>query len=208
MVKAISKASTKSERLHLAEAIINFTKKQEEFLKSHEDLKKYSEDIFTNLDIQIDTKKSELDLLEKEYKNKSKDLEIECNQVFKEYQYEAAKKVLANRDEEPIATDELEELRDELEKLKEEFDDKLEEALKKERADSKIALSAAVANADLRHKAETAEILALSKQKEREVQVLNETIENLKHEVAEQRSLTRSVAEASKSGAITQSFGK
>jgi len=82
-MRKATKSDKKSERLRLAESICNFTKKQDEFVKAYETLKDYKESIFTDLDIQIDTKQSELDLLTKHYKTTEEDLKIECNLAFK-----------------------------------------------------------------------------------------------------------------------------
>ena len=127
---------------------------------------------------------------------------------FKEYQYEAALKVLGEKGEIPIKTSELKSLKDELHELKTNLEDKLEKAIKAEKVSSQQALHAALKNSELTHKAETAGILAISKQKEQEVVVLQSTIDNLKQEISAQRELTKSVAEAGKAGAISQSFGK
>lgn len=208
MVKAKSTSVQKSERLFLAEAINKYSKTQEELLQAFDELKKYKSTIFEDLDTQIDIKKEEKVLLDKEFDTKKKDLQIECDQVFKEYQYEAALKVLDNRDEEPIGKEELQDLKDELAELKEEMRERIESEIEKEREASRVALKAALTNAELKHKAEFAATVALADQKEKEVQILNETIKTLKHEVEEQRSLTRSVAESSRQGAINQTITK
>ena len=208
MSRKATKTEKKSERLRLAESICNFTKKQDEFLKAYETLKDYKESIFTDLDIQIDTKQSELDLLTKNYKTKEEDLKIECNLSFKEYKYKTAIDVLSENGEEAIESSELTSLKTELSKLKTELDDKIKEAVAKEKQNGIVALKAVIANSDLKHKAEIAEIKAHSSQKEEQVKVLAKEIDNLRHEVAEGRALCKSIAEAGKAGAISQNFGK
>ena len=49
---------------------------------------------------------------------------------------------------------------------------------------------------ELTHKAETAELIAQNKQHIREIEILNSTISNMKSEIAEQRNLTKEVAQA------------
>ena len=110
--------------------------------------------------------------------------------------------------EEAIESLELTTLKSELAKLKTELDDKVKEAVSKEKQQGIIALKGAMANSDLKHKADIAEITANSKQKEAQVNVLAKEIENLRHEVAEGRALCKSIAEAGKSGSISQNFGK
>ena len=48
----------------------------------------------------------------------------------------------------------------------------------------------------LTHKAEIAELIAQNKQHIREIEILNSTISNMKSEIAEQRNLTKEVAQA------------
>lgn len=198
----------KSERLRLAEAIANYSKKQESFLEAFEILKEYKESIFKDLDLQIDTKQQELAELKQKYEHEESNLKIDCDLNIKQYQYEAALKVLEARDEVPIKSEVLSDLKNELKTLRSEFEDKLKAGIAEEQSSSQKALNAALTNADLKHKAEIAEISAQSKQKEQEVAVLQATIDNLKSEISAQRELTRSVAEASQKGAINQNFGK
>ena len=210
MPKATPKTTEceKSERLRLAEAINNFTKKQDAFLDAYEELSEYKEDIFKDLDLKIEAKQEELKELTKKYKTRETDLKIECDQNFREYEYQKAKEVLEDRDEMAIEKEELEELRDELQQLKDDYKSDLEEALTEERSKLKKEMEYAINNCSLKHKAEIAETKAIAKQKEGEVFLLQETIENLKGEIKEQRKLTQAVAEASKQGAISQNFSK
>ena len=203
-----TKGGAKSERLRLAESISNFSKKQGSFLEAYDDLKLYQEDIFKDLDLQIDTKQLELNELSKKYKNMDTDLKIECDQRIKEYRYDEAVRILSEKDEIPIQASELESLRDELDLLKSDFDIRVEDGLASEKKSSAKAMSMAIVNSNLKHAAEIAEIKALSVQKANEVDVLYKSIENLKFEIAEQRKQTQSVAEAGKQGAISQNFGK
>lgn len=198
----------KSERLHLAEAIANYTKFQEQFLSAYDSMKEYTTDIFKNLDLQIDTKQTELDELAKTYKNTETDLKIETDQAYKEHAYDKAIEVLAEHGEIAVSEDKYDRLKDELEDLREKQDEEVESAVEKERKSGQTALHAAVANSELKHQAQIAEIKAISMQKEGQVEMLLETIESMKAEIREQRKLTQAVAEASKQGAISQSFGK
>ena len=65
-----------------------------------------------------------------------------------------------------------------------------------------------ITNMTLNHRAETAELIALTKQQEKEIAVLNTQIENMKYEIGEQRKLTKEIANASAKSQINQSFGK
>lgn len=198
----------KSERLKLAESISDFTKHQTHFLNAYDALKDYNENIFKDLDLQIDTKQQELDELSKKYINQENYLKIECDLNFKQYEYMAALKILQSKNEIAISENELDDINTKYINLKNEFDEKLSSAVNSEKNSGIIALKSALQNNELKHTAETAELRALTKQKEGEVAHLLKTIENLKDEIGEQRKLTQVVAEAGKSQAISQTFGK
>jgi len=61
---------------------------------------------------------------------------------------------------------------------------------------------------ELTHKANTATLQAQVEQQKKEIQVLQQTIDNLKSELREQRELTKEVAQASSRAQITQTIGK
>lgn len=177
-------------------------------MSSYEALKGYEDDIFKNLDLQIDTKQQELTELTKEYENKETDLKISTNQAYREHAYNKALEVLEEHEEIAISEDKYEGMKEELVELRDKLEAEVEKAIAMEKQKGTVALKAAVANCELQHKAEVAEIRATSMQKEGQVEMLMQTIDSMKEEIAEQRKLTQAVAEASKQGAISQNFGK
>ena len=197
-----------SERIEFTKSINGLVSKQDAFLKAIETLQSFSEESLRNLDLEIDNRKLELKTLEDEYKKKDTDQRIEIDQSLKEYKYNQALTYLKERNEIAVDKSEYNVLKGRVAELEAGFEDRLSEAISKEKGRGEAALKAAINNSNLTHKAEIAEINAQSKQQKTEIQNLLNIIETLKLEIAEQRQLTKQVDEASKSGAITQSFGK
>ena len=84
----------------------------------------------------------------------------------------------------------------ELESLTGNFDSMIASVKKEEAEKREKAISPAVKNMELQHKAANATVFALSEQREREIQNWKNTITDLSNEISAQRELTRSVAEA------------
>lgn len=96
----------------------------------------------------------------------------------------------------------------EYEELKKSFDAQCNSIRRDEQTKYQHQLTNDLSMSDLTHKANNAEIKAQVEQQRREIDVLNNTISSLKNELAEQRSLTKEVAQASAKSQITQKFGK
>lgn len=162
-------------------------------------------------------KKLELDYEDKNRKlqNEFKNAQIETKQKLAEFKLKACEELAKENAMTLIKTNDLTDLQQrvvktntDFENLKKSYDKDLEKVRSDERAryssqlenDKKILqLNANVTNAEMK---------ALTEQQVREIQVLKSQIENLKHELAEQRSLTKEVAQASAKSQITQTFGK
>ena len=74
-------------------------------------------------------------------------------------------------------------------------------------ASSRKEVEARIKMKELEFEAKNATMKATIEQQVKEIQHLKETITTLKEEISQQRSLTKSVAEASQ-GHVTQNFGK
>lgn len=199
--------NTSSIRLTLVKTINALATKQEALIKAVENLKDFTTDTLQDLDMQIESKRADLEDLEKQYKVREVDLTIELNQSLKMKEYDAAKDLLSKRGEIPVSKETYESLQTSLETLQKKDTSELDKLRDELRASYKKELNAALSNCELRHKAEIAESSAAIKQRDNQIATLQETISNLRSEIASQRELTRSVAESSKQGAIQQSFG-
>jgi len=189
-------------------AISNITTKQDSFVKAVETLDKYKTDILQTLDMEIETKKIDLQDMEQEYKHLKKSGQIDTDQFLKEYRYKGALEILEEEGEVSIKEDDLDELKREVESLRQERSEELEKLKKEERGKAKHVLDDALSRAELKHKAEIAELSAEATQQKREIATLQSTIDNLKNELSEQRKLTKDVAQASRAAPITQNMAK
>ena len=132
---------------------------------------------------------------------------------YQKYRRDTAVQILVETDEVPIlkSLDEqrttlVQTLQEELRALKADVSTQISDAVADLRAHN-AALKAAVTEKELEHKASVADLKAEANQASKEVAALQAQINDQRTEIREQRKLTQSVAEASKQGAIQQSFG-
>lgn len=203
-----TKTAKKSDRLELAQAISSLVTKQDAFNKAVKAMEEFSNDKLSDLDLQIESKQTELTKLDDEFNKVQKDREIEINQYLAEYKYKGAVDLIKERDEEPIKSSELSKLKKELDLLKASDKKEIELAVRDEKAKGEQALKSALHNKEMSHKAETAELQATAKHQLKEIENLHETIENLRDEISAQRKLTKEVAESNKSAPITVNSSK
>ena len=195
-------------KLTLAKSINAIVTKQDAFTKAVDALNSFKEETLNELALQIEAKQSELEELEKQFKVKQKDGEIEVSQRIKEFGYDEAVKIIQENGQIVVLEEEYEGLKNANQDLRLKLEADLDKIREEEKASHKRALSAALSNMELKHKAETAVLTATADQKEREVEHLNNTIISMKQEINEQRTLTKEVAMAGAKGAVTQTFGK
>ena len=195
-----------SERLQLAQSINNLVLRGESFVAAMEHLTSFSKERLVDLDLKIETKKQEYHDLTLQLANQYKDVEIKLKQNLQEKKLEAAKEVLAGLNMTAIDTSEHTRVLAELEQLKTTTAQQLQAAVEAEKNQGKAACAQAQHHQQLTHKAETASLVAQVEQQVKEIGVLKDTIGNLKHEIAEQRALTKDVAVASSKSSIQQSF--
>lgn len=190
--------SVKADRLELAKAISNLTTKEDAFMKAVDALQNFKEDGLKRLELDMESRKLDLEELKQNIEHIKKNGQIEVDQFIKEYKYDGARKILDDRDEIPIEMDELTRMNDELKKLKMDRSEEMDDIKNKQKDKAKKALTCALNNSELKHKAEIAELKAQNNMSKHEITTLQKTIENLRDEIAEQRKLTKEVAEASR----------
>lgn len=201
-------ASTDNPRLEMAKALNLFCVKVEALDKAYEGIKAVTKDTLTEFDLEIEAKKQELDRMEEQDNHDRKRRKTEADLEIAEYRYDAAIKILNERGEVAIPSQVLKELKERLQKVTDEREAELQKAVAAEKAAGQAALKAAVNNAQLTHKAETAILNATNETQKTEIQNLRQTISNLQNEIAEQRKLTAQIAEAGRAAPISQQFGK
>lgn len=206
MAKKIT--GNESDTLAFAKAINKLVQKQDEFSKIVEEMKTLKAETLTGIQLELKSKRDELNSLDKDYDVKIKDLQIKIDQDFKEYGYNKAIDVLEKHGKIAVDDDEYDELKNSVDELKKEAIEDLEKKIKEMKTQNARELAGTVKFKELEHKAEIAMLTAKVEQLTKERQTFESTIKNLQSEIAAQRELTKQVAEASKQGAINQSFGK
>ena len=196
-----------SDRLQLAQSINNLVLRGDSFLAAMEELNTFSKERLVDLDLKIESKKQEFQDLTVSLENQFKDVEIKLKQNLQENKLVAVKEVLSSLNMMYIETAEHSRLVTELDTLRTTSSTQLQQAVAAEKASGAAALEQAIHNKELAHKAHIASITAQVEQQVKEIGVLKEMISNFKHEIAEQRSLTKEVANASSKSQIQQSFG-
>lgn len=92
--------------------------------------------------------------------------------------------------------------------LKKTFDKQCTQIREEEKGKYHAILKSETITMDLTHKASNAQLVATTEQQKKEIQVLYDTISNLKSEIREQRELTKEVAQASAKSQINQTISK
>lgn len=197
-----------SDRLQLAQAINNIVNRGDSLLNAINELSSFNKERLVQLDTQIAAKKSEYTDLMTSLENQYKDFEIKLRQKLHESKLDAVREILSALDMTYVTNAEFNRLTTELASAQSKAADDLDKAVSDERVKARQQLEAVQQSLTLSHKADVATLKAQVEQQVKEISVLKDTIQSLKFELAEQRNLTKSVAEASAKSQITQSFGK
>jgi len=160
--------------------------------------------------------------LESEYEDKSRKLandfknsQIEIKQKLAEFKLKACEELAKENSMVVIKSDDLVGLQQnvaktngELDTLKKAYDKDIDKVRQEEKTKYTTQLDNEKKILQLNANVTNAEMKAQIDQQVKEIQVLKSQIENLKHELSEQRALTKEVAQASAKAQITQSFAK
>jgi hypothetical protein len=195
--------SKDSDRVILAKAINNFSSVYDKLNNSLTELKGVTTEKINEYSLMIETKKQDYndlnETLEREFKlkqadlqNKLKDINMLAFEEFaKKYNYQ-----LVLIDDYEKKENEISSLQDKNEELNLKMEEKVEEKVELAKSKLEDFYKQEKLTLQLTHKAETAELIAQNKQHIREIEILNSTITNMKSEIAEQRTLTKEVAQA------------
>lgn len=208
MKRKTASATRENPKIILSKALNVLVSKQDAFVKAVEMMDELKKEEIIKYDLEIEAKQEELSGLEEKYAHQLKNKQIETDQLFAEYSYDGAIKILKERQEIPIGAEEYKRMREELTHLRSDIDKRISDAISIEKADSKRAMSAAVANANLSHKADTAVLTATVEQQKKEIETLQRANGKLNEEIAAQRELTQAVAQAARAAPINQQIGK
>jgi len=142
---------------------------------------------------------SQLDVKRKIAEDKSKHCELYAKELKMKFIKEEEHKVLMEQVQKAL---------NDYNELKKTFDKQCETIRLEETKKYSTQLKNETTTIELTHKANNAATQAQVEQQKKEIQVLQQTIDNLKSELREQRELTKEVAQASSRAQITQTIGK
>jgi hypothetical protein len=207
-----------SDRLQFALAINNLTARSEALVAALQEIQTFDRDRIQTIEMKLEAKKKEYadmtqtlstqyEQAQKQLENEYIDAKIKCNQDIREHGLVAANNLLATMNMTSISVDKLNGMVNELSTIKDAHATTLKKELDDSHHQAKQELSRQISALQLEHKATVASLQAQVEQQVKEIRVLNDTISSLKHELAEQRTLTKEVAQASSKSQISQNFG-
>ena len=207
-----------SDRLQFALAINNLTARSEALVAALQEIQTFDRDRIQTIEMKLEAKKKEYadmtqtlstqyEQAQKQLENEYIDAKIKCNQDIREHGLVAANNLLATMNMTSISVDKLNGMVNELSTIKDAHATTLKKELDDSHHQAKQELSRQISALQLEHKATVASLQAQVEQQVKEIRVLNDTISGLKHELAEQRTLTKEVAQASSKSQISQNFG-
>lgn len=142
---------------------------------------------------------SQIDMKRKIAEDKSKQCELYAKELKMKFIKEEEYKEL---------TEQIKKAVSDYAELKKSFDKQCDLIRTEESKKYNAQIKSETTTIELTHKANNASTQAQVEQQKKEIQVLHQTIENLKLELKEQRELTKEVAQASSRAQITQTIGK
>jgi chromosome segregation ATPase len=193
----------------------NFDEMQTKLNKSYEDLqnklnKEFSEKKYKT-EKDFDEKNYEL---EKLYQEKKYNFEHDYRKTIDEMErkkendsYKFCLEVLKQKGETTIKISELNEKNQKLENMANKHEEELEKLEEKLNEQHEKEMKYELEKIQLTNKSVMAELTAQNDQKVKQIEVMKDTIDTLKKEINEQRTLTKHVAEAGKQGQIVQNMG-
>jgi hypothetical protein len=167
-------------QLALAQSITAIRKSQDAFKKAVEQCGTLIDGVFSDIDVKMKTKHTELAELDLEFENRRKQRKIDLDQEIQEQGLAAAKKLLAERGQKAINEEEYGNLVGEHSDLKAKFDQKLAEGLKAERERLNAEEQAFKKVVELEQKSHLAKYTAQIEQQKQQIGVLESTIVSLK----------------------------
>jgi hypothetical protein len=168
---------------------------------------------------EYDEKKKQLNMTNQELtrtlQNELKNNQIETEQKLRQFKLKACDDVVKEFNMRTIKLDEHRDLLESIARVTKELDDlkkKFDTNCNANKAEEKAKFEAELKRQNIAqeqtYKTATAEMKAQFNQQNKEIEMLNRTIETLKQEITEQRNLTKEIAQASAKSQITQTFAK
>ncbi len=156
------------------------------------------EGLMLDLDTRIASKKRQFDDIDLQYEQSNKARKIEVDHDVKEYGYSAACDILERRGEVPISRAELDKLRANLAAAETQRVQEVKAVAQHEKETAKRSHGYMERQLKLQNDVQNAALVASNKQHEQHITVLKAQIQSQQSEIAKQRELTASVADASR----------
>ena len=186
-------------------AIDKLTKIHETFAtastSSSEAIQALIQNYLTDLTNRINLKREELEYLEEDFANKRRAGEIDIDLNIKQYGRDAAIRILKDSGEIPIGREDYENLKTSYNSLLETKDSEIKLAVEAENKRNEKHVAILKQTLELKNRAEVATVEAKLEAQVQQIQLLNDTIAQMKDDLNEQRKLTKDVADASSKGA-------
>lgn len=200
--KVISKTKKPNQFEHIVSASIDkLSKNYETFMNNSvsygDSLKKLIDEYLNDLMIKINLKKEELAYLSEEYDNKKRTLEINLDLDIKKYGRDKALEILEETGEIAVCEDEYNKLKDDYRNLLLKQKDEIESAVSFEHQRNTKSNAVLKQTLELKNKAEVATVEAKLEAQLTQIEILNDTIKQMREDLNEQRKLTKDVANAS-----------
>lgn len=201
--------TTKSKKPNQFEVVVStaidkLTKIHETFASastaSTEAIQGLIQNYLTDLTNQINLKRDELAYLEEDFANKRRAGEIDIDLNIKQYGRDAAIRILKESGEMPIGREDYEKLKTSYNSLLETKDSEIKAAVEAENKRSEKHVAILKQTLELKNRAEVATVEAKLEAQVQQIQLLNDTIAQMKDDLNEQRKLTKDVADASNKG--------
>lgn len=200
--KVMSKTKKPNQFEHIVSASIDkLSKNCETFMNNSisygDSLKKLIDEYLNDLMIKINLKKEELAYLREEYDNKRRTLEINLDLDIKKYGRDKALEILEESGEIAVCEDEYNKLKDDYRNLLLKQKDEIESAVSFEHQRNTKSNAVLKQTLELKNKAEVATVEAKLEAQLTQIEILNDTIKQMREDLNEQRKLTKDVANAS-----------
>lgn len=197
MSKVRATKTSGDSNLALTKALQNIVKQQTAFEAAVEKCKELISEDLNDIETRFEAKRKELSDLDTKFSYDEQNRKADLDLRVKEYGYTAAKQLLEERGEVAVSKDLYESLQRDLAELRQSKADEIKQAVADEHARSAQQTEMIKRTLELQKAAEVAKVEAQLETQVNQIELLKDTIKDLKNDLDEQRKLTKDVANAS-----------
>jgi hypothetical protein len=197
-----------SDRLDLARSIKELCTNRDKFIQALEYLKTFDEQKVSEIDMKISAKIQQYEDLKLKCENEYKNNCIQTKQKIDEFDLGACEDIVKGYNKMIVDIDVFTNLKNQVEQNEKKFKLEIENLTKQKEISHNSSIKAIENIFKLKQEAEQAKLSSQVEQQQKEINVLKDTIKMQINELAEQRALTKSVADAGSRSQISQNIGK